>query len=77
MNTVTITIEKKRPLWARRNQYTWTAVAANGRKLANGGESYNNLSDLEYTLGILFGETTHKIHYQWEHKGGVGSDGDG
>ncbi len=38
-----------------RQAWRWRAVAANGRVIANGGEAYTNVADIETLLVELFG----------------------
>jgi hypothetical protein len=55
--TVTVHVYKTRnPLSSQ--PWRWKAVAANGRKIANGGESYTNLTDLKSALRLLFSDNT-------------------
>lgn len=48
-----LVIYPTRPLFSTRTQWRWKVVAANGRKIANGGEGYNNLADLHRALDIV------------------------
>lgn len=53
MTVVTVKVTKHKTLLKRSTQYRWTAYAANGRKVATSGESYNNRSDLLAALTLL------------------------
>lgn len=53
---VTVQVYKSRNPLARQ-PWRWRAVAANGRRLANGGEAYTNLEDLRRALRLLFDST--------------------
>jgi len=39
----------------KKKQLRWTFIARNGRKLANGGEGYKRIRDLEKALALVFG----------------------
>lgn len=47
-----LVIYPTRPLFSTRTQWRWKVVAANGRKIANGGEGYNNRADCERGIEI-------------------------
>lgn len=36
----------------KKRQFRWTLIASNGRKLANGGEGYKRVSDLERAIFV-------------------------
>ena len=51
--TPTVEIYEARRGLALRKQWRWRIVAKNGRIVANGGEGYNNRSDLLRALEIV------------------------
>lgn len=62
-SNITITIKRKLTLAGYR--YRWTAVSANGKKLA-GGQGYKHKHDVEHVLHLLYGPkfNGHKINDQ-------------
>lgn len=44
-------------------QWRWRAVAANGRRMANGGESYRNRADCEAAVRALFAKRAILLHH--------------
>ncbi len=37
------------------SQWRWTLIAANGRKLADSGESYHNKADASHAINLIAG----------------------
>jgi uncharacterized protein YegP (UPF0339 family) len=38
---------------AANNQWSWRAIASNGRKIAYAGETYHNKSDALHAIGLM------------------------
>jgi len=49
-------------IYTEHSQYRWRLVAANGKRLANGGEAYHNKSDCLSAINLVKGSANVPVH---------------